>query len=175
MNIKITNYINSNFIELQQISNTITQNHELAGDLLQEVILQIYEKGNLILRSYDDDSIKYYIIAVMKLNWRSKTSPFYYKIRKEPKTYTELHPNYIHYFTTEDDFDVQQYEELIIMVEEQFTELPWFSKKLLELYLTLGSLKKVANETTIPIASVSRYIKEIKTEIKQNILKQKNG
>jgi DNA-directed RNA polymerase specialized sigma24 family protein len=169
MNIKITNYINNNFEELKQISRRITQGDQLSEELLQEVILQIYEKGDLVLREYDDDNIKYYIIAVMKLNWNSKTSPFYYKIRKEPKNYTELHPSFVNYRTTEEQDEFELYEELVKAVEEEFTELTWFSKRLMELYLTLGSLKKVSVQTTIPIASVGRYIREIKHEIKINV------
>lgn len=169
MNKKVSDYINNNFKELQTISKRITQGDQLSDELLQEVILQIYEKGNLILKEYDDDSIKYYIIAVMKLNWNSKTSPFYYKIRKEPKNYTDLHPSYVNYETTEQEDDYQSHEELLTIVEQEFTELTWFSKRLMELYLTLGSLKKVSTQTQIPIASVGRYIREIKTEIRINV------
>lgn len=172
MTIEITNYINNNFKELQQIARRITQGHQLSDDLLQEVILQIYSKKELKLRQYDDDNIKYYIIAVMKLNWNSKTSPFYYKIRKESRNYTQLHPSFVNYRSTEEEDEFQTYEELVKIVEEEFTELTWFSKRLMELYLTLGSLKKVANQTQIPIASVGRYIREIKLEIKQNVNKR---
>ena len=73
---------------------------------------------------------------------------------------------------TEEEDEFQTYEELVKIVEEEFTELTWFSKRLMELYLTLGSLKKVANQTQIPIASVGRYIREIKFEIKQNVNKR---
>lgn len=169
MNPRVTEFINDNFRELQQISRRITQGHQLSDDLLQEVVLQIYEKGSLKLRGYDDDSIKYYLIAVMKLNWFSKTSPFYYKIRKESRNYTELHQNFVNYNQGDTMEEVLQYEKLISTVEEEFAELTWFSKRLLELYLTLGSLKKVANTTQIPIASVGRYIREIKEEIKINV------
>jgi DNA-directed RNA polymerase specialized sigma24 family protein len=169
MNKKVNDYINNNFKELQTISKRITQGDQLAEELLQEVVLQIYEKGNLILKEYDDDSIKYYIIAVMKLNWNSKTSPFYYKIRKEPKNYTELKPSYVNYETTEQEEEYHTHEELLNIVEQEFTELTWFNKRLMELYLTLGSLKKVSVQTQIPIASVGRYIREIKQEIRINV------
>jgi len=169
MNKKVSDYINNNFTELQTISKRITQGDQLAEELLQEVIVQIYEKGNLVLREYDDDSIKYYIIAVMKLNWNSKTSPFFYKIRKEPNNYTELKPSYVHYETTEQESEYHTYEELLTLVEEEFSELTWFSKRLFELYLTLGSLNKVSKQTNIPIASVGRYIRSIKQEIRINV------
>jgi DNA-directed RNA polymerase specialized sigma24 family protein len=172
MTIEVTNYINNNFKELQQITRRITQGHPLSDDLLQEVILQVYQKGDIKLREYDDDNIKYYLIAIIKLNWRSKTSPFYYKIRKESNTYTQLHDSFVNYRSTEEDDEFQTYEELVKIVEEEFVELNWFSKRLLELYLTLGSLKKVNQKTGIPLASIGRYIREIKLEIKENVNKR---
>jgi hypothetical protein len=173
MNKKINDYITNNYDELRTISSKITRGHQLSDELLQECLLQIYEKTELILRNYDDNSIKYYIIAVMKLNWNSKTSRFYYKIRKEQKTYVQLHPSFVNYIH-DDTEEKETYEEVLKAVEEHYTELTWFSKRLMELYLTLGSLKKVSKETQIPLASVGRYIREIKYEIRINVQNQLN-
>ena len=169
---QITNYINNNFDELMVIANNITRNHDLAGDLLNEVIVQLYEKGNIELHNYEDETIKYYLIKVLKINWYSKTSPFYYKNRKESNNYSELKPEHTNYVTTDQE-DHKSYEEMLTAVEEEFAELTWFNKRLFELYLTLGSLKKVSKQTGIPIASTGRYIREIKQEIRININKKK--
>ena len=175
MNRKINNFITKHYDELREISGRITQGDQLSDELLQEVLLQLYEKKEVKLRAYDDNNIKYYIVGMMKLNWNSKTSPFYYRIRKEQKTYTEIHPGFINYIV-DDTEERESYEELLKSVEREFTELTWFSKRLFELYLTLGSLKKVSQQTQIPIASVSRYIREIKIEIQINVKNQlKNG
>ena len=174
MNKKIDDFITKNYDELKTISSKITHGHQQSDELLQECLLQIYEKGELILRKYDDLNIKYYIVAVMKLNWNSKTSRYHYKIRKEQKLYTELHPSFVNYIK-DDKEDEETYEEILKAVEEQFTELPWFSKRLFEMYLTLGSLKKVSKQTQIPLASVGRYIREIKYEIRINVQNQLNN
>jgi hypothetical protein len=125
----------------------------------------LYEKKVINLKQYDDDSIRYYITAVLRINWYSKTSPFYYKIRKERATYTELTFD-MSYTTEQESFEKQ---ELFDILEREFTELDWFRKSLMEMYLTLGSLKKVSQKTTIPLSSISRYIKESKEQIKTNI------
>jgi hypothetical protein len=125
----------------------------------------LYEKKVINLKEYDDDSIRYYITAVLRINWYSKTSPFYYKIRKERVTYTELTFD-MSYTTEQESFEKQ---ELYDILEKEFTELDWFRKSLMEMYLTLGSLKKVSQKTTIPLTSISRYIKESKEQIKNNI------
>ena len=174
MNRKINEFITNNYNELREISSKITQGHQLSDELLQECLLQLYEKKEVKLREYDDNNIKYYIIGMMKLNWNSKTSPFFYKIRKEQKSYVQIHPSFINYIV-DDTEERESYEELLKSVEEQFTELTWFSKRLMELYLTLGSLKKVSQQTQIPIASVSRYIREIKIEIQINVKNQLNN
>lgn len=171
---QITNYINNNFNNLQQIVKNITRNHELGDDLLQEVIIQLYEKKEIVLHNYEDDTIKYYLIKIIKINWYSKTSPFHYKIRKESENYSELTYQHLNCMDNSQE-EILEYEKLLSDVEREFAELNWFSKRLFELYLTLGSLKKVSNQTQIPIASVGRYIREIKQEIKQNLNEKKDN
>ena len=84
---EIEQYITKNYYQLLKIAKTITKNNQLSQDLLHEVIVQLYEKNEIILRKYEDNQIKYYIVSIMRINWYSKTSPFYYKIRKESSTY----------------------------------------------------------------------------------------
>jgi hypothetical protein len=67
-------------------------------------------------------------------------------------------------------------EEMYQLLEMNYAELDWFKKSLLDLYLSLNSsMKAVSRKTRIPISSISRYIKEIRTETKNNILKKLNG
>ena len=165
MNCKVEEYIKNNYYILLGISKKITKGNELHQELLHEVIVQLYEKKVINLKEYDDDSIRYYITAVLRINWYSRTSPFYYRIRKERATYTELTFD-MSYTTEQESFEKQ---ELYDILEKEFTELDWFRKSLMEMYLTLGSLKKVSQKTTIPLSSISRYIKESKEQIKTNI------
>lgn len=165
MNLLIESYINKNYYVLLNISKKITKGHELHQELLHEVFIQLYDKKVINLREYDDDNIRYYITAVLRINWYSKTSPFYYRIRKEAASYTELTFD-MSYESEQEAFEKQ---ELYDILEKEFTELDWFRKSLMEMYLTLGSLKKVSQKTTIPLTSISRYIKESKEQIKNNI------
>ena len=90
MNKEIERYITTNYYQLLNIAKKITKNHELTSDLFHEVILQLYNKNNIVLQEYSDDQMKYYIVSVIRINWHSKTSPFYYKIRKESSRYTNI-------------------------------------------------------------------------------------
>lgn len=168
MNIKIEKYIISNYFELLKISKKICRGHQLHEDLLQFVLLELYEKDEIKLKKYDDDDIKYFIIAVMKINWISNTSPFHYQIRREIRRYNELPYNLDDHIPYEEDNEM---DERIRLTETYFSELDWFNKALFQMYLTLGSLKKVAKKTGIPLSSISRYINESKIKIKNNVNK----
>ena len=73
MRTEIEKFIVNNYFELNKISRRITRGHELSNDLLSDVLLQLYEKNEIILKEYDDNSIKYYITAIMRINCMSKT------------------------------------------------------------------------------------------------------
>lgn len=171
MNREIEKYITTNYYELFKITKKITKNHELSQDLLHEVILQLYNKGNIILQEYSNDQIKYYIVSIIRINWHSNTSPFYYKIRKESSKYTNIDEIYDLADESQLDFEKQQ---LFDILEQSWCELDWFRKSLFEMYLTLGSMKKVSKQTRIPLSSISRYLKESKEQIKNNIFIKTN-
>jgi RNA polymerase sigma factor (sigma-70 family) len=171
MNKEIERYITTNYYELLTIAKKITKNHELTNDLFHEVILQLYNKNNIVLQEYSNEQMKYYIVSVIRINWHSKTSPFYYKIRKESSRYTNIDEIY-------DLVDDQQLEyekqHLFDILEQSWCELDWFRKSLFEMYMTLGSMKKVSKQTRIPVSSISRYLKESKELIKINIYTKTN-
>jgi RNA polymerase sigma factor (sigma-70 family) len=171
MNREIEKYITTNYYELFKITKKITKNHELSQDLLHEVILQLYNKGHIILQEYSNDQIKYYIVSIIRINWHSNTSPFYYKIRKESSRYVNIEEIFDLADETQLDFEKQQ---LFDILEQSWCELDWFRKSLFEMYLTLGSMKKVSKQTRIPLSSISRYLKESKEQIKNNIFIKTN-
>jgi hypothetical protein len=74
----------------------------------------------------------------------------------------------------ESEQEVFESEQLFQLLEENYAELDWFRKSLLDMYLTLNSLKAVSRKTTIPLTSISRYIKEGKEQIRANVLEKLN-
>ena len=168
---EIERYITKHYYELLNICNKITKRNTLAGDLLNDVILQLYDRKEIKLNNLEDNSIKYYIVKCLTVNWYSKTSPFYRKVRRESSLYNELFEvaNLI------DDDDIFTEHQIMEIVETEFTELGWFHKIIMNKYLTLGSLKKVSQDTRIPLTSIARYVKETKTTIRQNTFKKMNN
>lgn len=172
MNPEIEKYITKNYYELLKITKRITKNNDWSGDLLNEVILQLLERKEIKLKSLEDNDIKYYIIKCITINWHSKTSPFHRKIRREAIMYTELND----VFNMVEDENIFDSHKLMDIMETEWTETNWFHKIIFEKYMVLGSLKKVAQDTTIPLTSIARYVKETKNTIKENTFKKfKNG
>jgi hypothetical protein len=171
MKIEIERYITKHYYELLDICNKITKRNTLAGDLLNDVILQLYDRKEIKLKSLQENDIKYYIIKCLTINWYSKSSPFYRKVRKESTLYNELFEvaNLI------DSEDIFTEHHMMEIVETEFTEMDWFHKIIFNKYLTLGSLKKVSVDTRIPLTSIARYVKETKTTIRQNTFKKLNN
>jgi len=171
MNSKIECFITRNYYQLLNIAKKVTKkDEETSRELLHEVFLQLYQKEKIVLKEYNDDNIKYYITSIMRVNYYSQTSPYHYRIRKERLNYSELSEA----MNIETEQETFESEQLFQILEEQYSELDWFRKSILDLYLTLNSLKAVSKKTTIPLTSISRYIKEGKAQIKNNVINRLN-
>jgi hypothetical protein len=70
--------------------------------------------------------------------------------------------------------DQKNYEKqkLYDILEKEYSELSWFHKSLMDLYLTLGSVNKVAKHTDIPKSSIIKWIKQSKDQIKNNVIEK---
>jgi hypothetical protein len=110
-------------------------------------------------------------VAIIRTNWFSKTSPFYYKVRREIDRYSPFDGINDPMDQSQYDFEINQ---ILDIIELEYVELDWFEKSLMDMYLTLGSLSKVSKKTTIPLTSVSNYIRQIRTNLKERIINQLN-
>ena len=173
MNKEIEKYLSTNYYQLYNIALKMTKQDPLTKDLLHECILQLYDKEVITLKNYDDNTIKYYIVAVMRINYFSKTSPFHYRIRRERQIMNVDVETCWDLTEEQENFETEQIYQLL---EESYVELDWFKKSLLDLYLSLNrSMKAVSRKTNIPNASISRYINEIRTQVKGTIKQKLNN
>ena len=165
---EIEQWVIKNYSELKQICLKMTKHSDWAEDLLQDVLLQLWEKDEIKLIKLDDNSIKYYIVRCITTNWYSETSPFYRKVKRESSLYSDIKD------IADAPVDDNEQREHILMsaVEEEYGALGWFQKDLLSRYLILGSYKKVSIQTTIPLNSVHNYVKQAKVELKANVFKK---
>ena len=170
MKIEINRYVTKNYYELLKIAKKYTKSDDWASELLHEVLLQLFEKeefkGNL-----DDNSLKYYIIRMLMVNWTYPTSPFYKKYKKQNLTHVEL-TEAMQMVSQQTEMDEHKFMDIM---EQEFGELGWFEKTIFNKYLTMGSLKKVSIDTTITLPSIGRYIKQTKQLVKHNTFKRYNN
>ena len=172
MNKDIENYIANNYYTIYNIALKMTKQDPLTKDLLHEVILQLYDKQVITLKNYDDNSIKYYIVAVLRINYFSKTSPFHYRIRRERQLMNVDVATCWDISYEQQEFETERIYQLL---EENYAELDWFKKSLLDMYLSLNSsMNAVSRKTNIPKTSISRYINEIRKIVKDDIKEKLN-
>jgi hypothetical protein len=169
---EINCYINRRYYDLLKITKKITNNHQLSQDLLHEVFFQVLNRDEIVLNSYDDDTLRYYFVSIIRINWISKTSPFYYKVKKEIDKYQE--------FSYDNEIEESQYdwerENLIQAMEISYSELNFYQKGLMDMYMILGSVNKVSEQTEIPKSSVIKTIRKAKDTIRINTLNRiENG
>lgn len=170
---QIEDYLTRNYYQLYEIALKMTKHDELTKDLLHECILQVLEKDKVNLNNTDDNTIKYYFVAILRINYFSKTSPFHYRIRRE-RHIMNIDINSCYDLSQEQEqFEAEQIFQLL---EENYAELDWFKKSLLDLYLSLNrSMKAVSRKTNIPNQSISRYINEIRRTVKKDIIDKLNN
>jgi DNA-directed RNA polymerase specialized sigma24 family protein len=169
MKIEIEQYIQKEYYKLLIICKKYTKNDDWASELLHEVILQILERQQLKLK-LDDNSIKSYIIRCIMVNWCYPSSPFYRKYKRDMK-HVEI-TEALHLVSEDSNFDKHKFLDIM---EEEFSDVNWFNRLIFEKYLTLGSLKKVAMDTTISLPSISRYVNETKKQVRINTFKRFNN
>lgn len=173
MNKQVEEYITKHYYDLLAIAKKICKGHEQwSGDLLHFIILELYDKEEIKLKTFDSNSIKYYITAIMRINFHSKTSPWHYKFMREFKRMNDINDAVINISVEQEEFESELMMEIM---EIEYAELSWFHKSVFDLYMELESLKKVANKTNIPLTSISRYIKEAKQQVKNNTINKLNS
>jgi len=166
--LEIEQYVIKHYNELKAICLKITKHSDWAEDLLNDVLLQLWEKDDIKLNNLETTTIHYYIVRCITNNWYSETSPFYRKVRRESTLYSDLKD------ITDTPANDNESDQHIMMdtLEEEYGALNWFSKDLLSRYLILGSYKKVSQQTRIPLNSVHTYVKKAKEELKLNVFKK---
>lgn len=160
--VEIGDWITKNYAELVKITDKVCNDPHDAPDLLHCVLEQVLK--NIKMRDMNDKERFYFFVRMLKNNYHSKTSPYYYQHKKVTTKETTKDIE-----TFEDIPDTEYEEELPDMewVYSQLEHLNWFDRDLFVMWLELGSLTAVSKKTTIPLNSVGRYI----NITKQNLIK----
>lgn len=153
-------WLGENYRELEQITRNIVKDRNEAGDLLHCVIEQILRKNALDVLM-ERERI-FYFIRVLKNNYYSKTSPYYYQYKKKGASETYFDTEY---YENLPEIPYTEHVPTIEWVYQELEHLSWFDKDLFLLWMELGTLTAVSKKTTIPLNSVGRYINQIKQQL----------
>jgi hypothetical protein len=145
----------------KELSDAISkmQPEELQEDLRSELFKVLCEMDEeKLIDMHKRNVLKFYLVRTMINMMQSKTSQFYRTYRKP------LHPEVEIY-----DRD----EDLLNKVQEELSNLHWFSSKLLELYAINHNCnaKELSRVTGIPYMTIHRVLKLTKRELKKQLRK----
>jgi hypothetical protein len=163
-------WINGNYDMLMDKVRLISSEQD-ADDLFMCVVEQLLKNEHKIDEIEDNQKL-YYFIRVIKNNYNSKTSPYHYQYRKNQHYHQTL------YEDITDTIADEPYKETIpdmIWVENKLNELEWWERDIFLLWVELGTLTKVSEQTKIPINSVGRYINKIKIKLRKLWLEERQN
>tara|TARA_R100000655_G_C3000062_1_gene194266 strand:+ start:13804 stop:14349 length:546 start_codon:yes stop_codon:yes gene_type:complete len=124
----------------------------------KETLQDIFNKGGLL----------FYIIRIITLNIKSKTSRYYYKYEKY---YERIDGNTTAGKYSNDFIGGRSVTHIRLdAIEELLNDLYWYDKELFSTYMAGGyTLDTLAEETGISRTSIFHTIKRVKKYIKENV------
>ena len=150
-----------------QVCKKYTKHDDWAQELLHYIIADLYERNSIKVR-LDYNQIKWYIIQIIKIQWCSKDSGFYRKIKKFSMTEMDLSEcmeMQTEEYNHEDD-------KLMQLLEEEYGDLDLFDKIQFQTYLLTGTLRETAEHQNTTTSKVWHNMQQTKKQIKNNILEK---
>ena len=150
---------------MKMVRGIVKGDDDLADELFQSVCLQLLEKPKKVDEVPDHHKV-FYFIRVVKNNYYSKTSPFQYRRIKDRNRNIQIDEGLtsIEDVPYQEDFEYKRWVVEQLSKEELFS---WYERDIFMLYVELTSYVRVSKQTTIPVNSVSRHLKQIKTKLQE--------
>ena len=169
----MNDYIKDNYKKLQQKVRAVTKNHQNSDDLFNDLLLSLYSKPIEYQRDLiEKNKVEHWIMASAKLQYASKTSPFYYTYKKFNMDTSQLYE------------DTQTTEDVLEDVSE---EILHYIKLELELYYSIyqrtlttehllrnKSYSEIGREYGVNRKYVSETVSPVKEEIFRKVKERWN-
>jgi len=166
------NQIIEHLTKVSYIRETCNVAGGLADDLFQHIWVRLLEFDQLKLEQiYSKGYLQFYIYRMIINEARNPKNPFLKKLRTEV-TLNDIGIKY----STEDisvDYDKEndlEFEYKVRITKEKLNELFWYDRKIFELYLEFGSLRKVSAQTGIKYGAIHQTITKVKKQLNENII-----
>lgn len=176
MSVTVRNKIISDLFLSKDFNDCIKkmQPEHLQDDLKAEVALILCEHSDEKIISIHESSplsLKYYTVRIILNLIQSKTSPFYKKYRTPITEFTDSHEQ----ADVEDDFNARLKKETSEQkVLDIIDGLYWYDKEMLNLYMEVGSYRKMQAQTGIPWQSCYDAVQSAYSKIRYELRTNKN-
>lgn len=139
---------------------------DLGDDLFQElaIILMEYDEARL-QRIWP--RMKGYFYRMAHIQFHGTKSEFFKKYRGHDKHVRDNHADILQAWESYEEPD----PEFVSRVQQAVDDGYWYDQGVLKLYIEYGTLKRVKEQTGIPIMSIHGTISSFKNIIKKKILK----
>lgn len=168
---EINDYIEKNYNKLSVLSKQITKNHQNAGDLLNECIFQLLNKGNDYCHQLlIDDKVLNYLAKMMKTQYNSSTSPFYFTYRNPYKTQSMEDKEYN--LVDEVDNEDVDIDKMADDINVYIGKLNIYERTIASRHFIEGeSQRNLSKQYNINRIHISKTVKTVKSNIKMNFSK----
>ncbi len=149
--------------QVSYIKDTCQIAGHLSDDLFQHIWVKILEFDQVKLEQiYLKGYLQFYIYRMIVNEARNKNNSF-----------LKSHKHIEFEFTFAEEYDKEQdaqFETNLIKVKSNLEKLFWYDKKIFELYIEFGSLRKVSAKTGIKYGAIHQTIKKVKKQLNENII-----
>ena len=152
------------------ICRKIARSKDLADDLLQHIVLLILEgKAGNIQAVAEAGNLRWYFVRLCTNQYKSTSTSSFSREMKHLEPVVE----YWHIEDREVYYDTSEFEEVFEKEYNQVTqyinERGWYHAKLFELYVEVGSIRKLSKQTNISHVSIFKSIKDTKDYVNSRI------
>lgn len=149
--------------KVSYIKDTCRIAGHLSDDLFQHIWVKILEFDHVKLEQiYLKGYLQFYIYRMIVNEARNKNNPF-----------LKNHKHIDLEFTFNDEYDKEQdneFESNLKKVKANLDKLFWYDKKIFELYIEFGSLRKVSAQTGIKYGAIHQTVTKVKKQLNENII-----
>lgn len=163
------------YTKFKDVALNICNDEDKASDVVQMTMEAVLKMPKETLQDiYNKDGLLWYVIRIINLNIKSKTSRYYYKYNKyyelidSNKAPFTASPN--HYENKPGDNDRSTTHIRLDAIEELLKDLYWYDRELfLTYYKGSYTLDTLSAKTGISRTSIFHTIKRVREYIKDNI------
>ena len=171
--------------KVSYIKDTCRIAGHLSDDLFQHIWVRLLEFDHVRLEQiYSKGYLQFYIYRMIVNEARNKNNPFLknldysnrniltieeININDKSKNYT-LNKIIKNIYTEEDAIDEIEFETKLKLVKSNLDKLFWYDKKIFELYVEFGSLRKVSAQTGIKYGAIHQTVRKVKKQLNENII-----